>query len=42
MIPEWVLQIISEWINKHLTGSLTINFFRGGVTSIKKEETVKN
>ena len=38
---KYLLDLIREWIEKHKVGSLTINFFKGGVSSVKMEETVK-
>ena len=40
MIPNWILALIKNWIKNYKTGSITINFFKGGVSNIKKEETV--
>lgn len=39
MIPEWVLTFIKLWIKDKRTGSITINFFKGGITNIKEERT---
>lgn len=41
MIPEWVLTLIKEWIKNKNTGSITINFFKGGISSVKKETVIK-
>ena len=41
MIPIWVIELIKEWIIGGRTGSITINFFKGGVTNVEKNESVK-
>lgn len=33
--------IIKEWIEQKKVGSITINFFKGGISSIDKRETLK-
>lgn len=38
-VPVWIGDIFLSWVNHKKTGSITINFFNGGVTSLKKEET---
>ena len=41
MIPQWVITLVTEWILGKKTGSITINFFKGGVTNIVKQESIK-
>jgi hypothetical protein len=36
-----VKSLIDKWIQKKSTGNITINFFKGGITSWKVEETFK-
>jgi len=36
-----LIELIKNWIFEKKTGSIQVNFFRGGISSIKKEETVK-
>jgi len=38
---EKVLILIKDWISKKKVGSISINFFKGGVSSVKLEETIK-
>jgi len=40
-IYRWVTDLLAEWIAKQKTGSLTINFFRGGITNVTKNESIK-
>ncbi len=37
----WVVSLITEWIEKKKTGSLQINFFKGGITSVNRNDTMK-
>lgn len=34
-------KLVEEWMQKEKTGKITINFFKGGVSSVNKEETIK-
>jgi len=36
-----IIQLIQEWVTKGKTGKIVINFFKGGISSVSKEETVK-
>jgi len=36
-----LIDLISEWLEQKKVGSLTINFFKGGISSIDKRETLK-
>ena len=36
-----LIVLIKEWIETKKVGSITINFFKGGISSVKKEETIK-
>ena len=36
-----VIEMIREWISKRKVGSITINFFKGGISSVKIEETIR-
>jgi len=33
--------ILKKWIKEQKVGNVSINFFKGGVSSIKLEETIK-
>ena len=36
-----LLKLIQEWLEKGKVGSITINFFKGGISSVNKNETIK-
>jgi len=36
-----VIEIIRHWLRDRKVGSVTINFFKGGISSVKLEETIK-
>jgi hypothetical protein len=36
-----LLRLIGEWIKNRKTGKLVINFFKGGVSNVNKQESVK-
>ena len=36
-MPEWLIKLITEWIRDKKTGSLTINFFKGGIRNVNKK-----
>lgn len=38
---EQLIRIIKEWIDSRKVGSITINFFKGGISSVKLEKTIK-
>ena len=38
---EKIFNLISEAVKKQFCGSITINFFQGGVTNIERRETFK-
>lgn len=38
---EWILDLIKALSGQKFSGHLTINFFKGGVTSINKTQTFK-
>ena len=40
-MPKWVIDIIEAWIVNKKTGSITINFFQGGISNIVKSESIK-
>ena len=40
MIPEWLIKLIKSWIIESRTGSLTINFYKGGIRNVNKTETI--
>lgn len=40
MLKE-LMDIIRQWIESRKVGSVTINFFKGGVSSVNFNETVK-
>ena len=39
---KWVMDVIWSWVAGRKVGSVTINFFKGGISSIKEEITIKN
>jgi len=41
MIPERLKKILEFWIEKKKVGSITVNFFRGGISSVMLKETQK-
>lgn len=36
-----ILAILKQWVVEKKVGSVTINFFKGGITTINLNETVK-
>ena len=36
-----ILKLIQEWIDKKKVGKITISFFKGGISHVKKEEVIK-
>ncbi len=38
---EWLTEIISKAIGEKFTGSVTINFFNGGIANVSVNETLK-
>ena len=38
---EQVKSIIKEWIDSRKTGSIQINFFKGGIANLVKKESIK-
>jgi len=36
-----IMKLIQEWVQKRSSGKITINFFKGGISSWKVEETFK-
>ena len=36
-----IIELIKRWIEEKKVGNLTVNFFKGGISSIKLEETIK-
>jgi len=36
-----LIVILEKWIYERRVGSVTINFFKGNVSSVKLEETIK-
>ena len=36
-----IVKLITQWLKEKRVGSITVNFFKGGISSIKKDETVK-
>lgn len=36
-----IMEILKKWIESKKVGSVQINFFKGGISSIKFEETIK-
>ena len=37
----WIMEQIEKLINARFTGSFTVNFYCGGITSVNKNETIK-
>jgi len=38
---DLVIELIKVWKQQKKVGSITVNFFKGGITSVKVEETLK-
>lgn len=38
---EGLYQIIQEWIDNRMTGSIKINFFKGGIANLNLTESIK-
>ena len=36
-----LIQLIKKWLQEKKVGNITINFFKGGISSVKLEETIK-
>ena len=36
-----LIALIKEWIDNRKTGSITINFFKGGIANLIKKESIK-
>jgi len=41
MIPAWIIELITDWFLKKKTGSITLNFFKGNITNVVKNESIK-
>ena len=39
---KWVADIVWRWITERRVGSVTVNIFKGGISSVKEEVTSKN
>ena len=38
---KWLLELITNLIKDRFTGSLSVNFFNGGITNVNKRESIK-
>ena len=38
---QQLIDLIRKWITEKRTGKIIINFFKGGISSVDKHETVK-
>jgi len=38
---EWLFDFIRDLSNKKFTGNLRINFSKGGITNLNKDESIK-
>jgi hypothetical protein len=38
---KWLYDLIADLMKRRFTGNLRINFFKGGITNINKEESIK-
>lgn len=36
-----VCKIMEEWVESRKVGHITVNFFKGGISSVNKNETIK-
>ena len=36
-----IVLLIRDWINKKKTGSIKINYFKGGITNVEFKESIK-
>lgn len=42
MKMDWIFDIIKKAFEEKFTGSIQINFFKGGVSNINKNESIKS
>ena len=38
---QWIIDILKLAIDNKFTGSITVNFFKGGVSNINRHESIK-
>ena len=38
---DWCIKVLDKWIDEKRTGNLQFNFFKGGVSTVNKNETIK-
>lgn len=38
---QWIFDILKVLVDKRFTGSLTLNFFEGGIANVIKKESIK-
>ena len=38
---KWLFELITNLIRNRFTGSLRINFFKGGITNVNKDESMR-
>lgn len=38
---DWIYNIILSAVRERMCGSITINFYQGGVTSVNRNEVIK-
>jgi len=36
-----VHRVLASWLDRRKVGNVTVNFFKGGISSVKLEETIK-
>jgi hypothetical protein len=38
---KWLFDLIADLVRSKFTGNIRINFFKGGITNVNKEESIK-
>ena len=38
---QWIFDILNELVRNKFTGSLCVNFFKGGISNVVKNESIK-
>jgi len=38
---QQVIKLIEQWLKEKKVGNITLNFFKGGISSVRLEETIK-
>ena len=38
---KWLFELIANLVKNRFTGSLKVNFFKGGITNVNKDESLR-